>query len=213
MFAVRTATFTWCHTNRYPRRVTRTGLTGSRRQTHRGDRDRGRRYSGVCVDHAGSRRASHEQYARGGRAKQFSENVTLISSVSGGATGSMFYLSLYDSALPQHFHSEQLPASLTWPPSQPGRCRLGPRISRHSSGVFSRPANLSDRGFVLEETWRNRAHLDATLSQWRAGSGEGWRPATIFNSTVDETGEPLLFQPLGFPMRPLDKHCRVGSQP
>jgi hypothetical protein len=45
----------------------------------------------------------------------------------------------------------------------------------------------------LEENWRVRAQIDQTLSEWRDGVKEGWRPAVIFNSTITETGEPLTF--------------------
>jgi hypothetical protein len=134
-----------------------------------------------------------EQYARWRPGQQFSENVALISSVSGGATGSLFYLNLYDSALPQHFHSERL-AGLTDLASEASLDDVAWALVYHDiPRIFFPAGNLSDRGFVLEETWKNRAHIDANLSQWRQGVQEGWMPATIFNSTIDETGEPLSF--------------------
>lgn len=138
-----------------------------------------------------------EQYRKWEPGKEFSENVALISSVSGGATGSMFYLSLYDQALPQHFHADQLPG-LTDLVSQASLDDVAWALVYHDIPRTVFPAGeLSDRGFVLEETWRNRAHLNATLSEWRSGVGEGWRPATIFNSTVAETGEPVAFSTTG----------------
>jgi Patatin-like phospholipase len=125
----------------------------------------------------------------------FADEVTLISSVSGGATGSMFYLNLYDSALPQHFRADQLPR-LTDSAAQPSLDDVAwalvyndlPRIFFFPSG-----RKLEDRGYALEESWRKRAQIDGMLSQWRKGVVEGWRPAAIFNSTIDETGEPLVF--------------------
>jgi hypothetical protein len=140
-----------------------------------------------------------EQYREWEPGKEFSENVALISSVSGGATGSMFYMSLYDPALPQHFHSDQLPG-LTDLVSRPSLDEVAWALVYHDIPRTVFPVGeLSDRGFVLEQTWENRAHLDATLSEWRNGVGDGWRPATIFNSTVAETGEPIAFSTTGVP--------------
>lgn len=134
-----------------------------------------------------------EQYERWRPGEQFSQNVTLISSVSGGATGSMFYLNLYDSALPQHFHSEQL-GNLPDVASEASLDDVAWALVYHDiPRIFLPAGSLSDRGFVLEETWKNRAHIDAALSEWRRGVREGWMPATIFNSTIDETGESLAF--------------------
>jgi hypothetical protein len=49
-----------------------------------------------------------EEVERWKPGQHFFEHVTVISSVSGGATGSMFYLNLYDPAISQHFHFDQL---------------------------------------------------------------------------------------------------------
>lgn len=57
---------------------------------------------------------------------------------------------------------------------------------------YSSEDKLLDRGYMLEETWRNRGNIHANLSNWRLGVKSGSRPAVIFNATVAETGEPLL---------------------
>lgn len=140
-----------------------------------------------------------EQYEKWKPGQQFSENVTLISSVSGGATGSMFYLNLYDPLAPQHFHPEQL-AHLTEVASEASLDDVAWALVYHDiPRIFFPAGSLSDRGFVLEETWKNRGHIGSTLSRWRYGVAEGWMPATIFNSTIDETGEPLLFSTTEIP--------------
>jgi hypothetical protein len=36
------------------------------------------------------------------------------------------------------------------------------------------------------------------LAEWRSGIAEGWRPVSIFNSTVDETGEPITISSSGW---------------
>jgi len=59
---------------------------------------------------------------------------------------------------------------------------------------FSKRAStrLIDRGWALEQAWRRRGRLDATLGDWRSGVIQGLRPVVIFNSTIVESGEPLL---------------------
>ena len=76
------------------------------------------------------------------------------------------------------------------------RCGLGARVSRLPAS--SRPSccppapdgRFLDRGRMVELSW-NR--VKDSLSGWQAGVAGGWRPASIFNATIAETGEPLLF--------------------
>jgi hypothetical protein len=52
---------------------------------------------------------------------------------------------------------------------------------------------MRDRGQMLESVWQRLTRNDSNLASWREGVKEGWRPAAIFNATIAETGEPLLF--------------------
>ena len=123
--------------------------------------------------------------------EQFSQYVTAISSVSGGATGSMFYLNLYDAAVPQHFRSNEL-SRLVGTASEPSLDDVAWAMVYHDlPHIVLIGAALRDRGYALEQDWRMRAHLNTELADWRTGIAEGWRPVTIFNSTIDETGEPI----------------------
>ena len=135
-----------------------------------------------------------DQYGQWYPGKSFAENVTLISAVSGGATGSMFYLNLFDSTLPRHFKADQL-ATLTDLASRSSLDDVAWALIYHDlPRIFLLGGDKTyDRGYTLEETWSRRAHLSRALSEWRAGMNEGWRPAVIFNSTIAETGEPLAF--------------------
>lgn len=135
-----------------------------------------------------------EQYQRWYPGQSFAENVTLISSVSGGATGSMFYVNLYDQALPGHFHADGL-ATLTDLASQPSLDDVAWALVYHDiPRIFFLNYDRSyDRAHMLEQSWKRRAQINDALSEWRAGVGDGWRPAVIFNSTVAETGESLAF--------------------
>jgi hypothetical protein len=133
------------------------------------------------------------EYEKWRPGKSFSENVTLISSVSGGATGSMFYLSLYDPALPRHFRNAEL-SNLPALVSMSSLDDVAWALVYHDLPRIFLPFGdkLHDRGYVLEKAWSQQAHLTGGLSEWRKGVEEGWRPAAIFNSTITETGEPLV---------------------
>ena len=131
----------------------------------------------------------------------FANSIAAISSVSGGAVGTMFFASRYqlDGAQPGFQPPPQLseivqdaefPAlgDVAWAMVYPDLTRALVPFLKWSS------QRLVDRGWALEQTWRIRAHgqLDATLDDWRHGVKEGSRPALIFNSTVVESGEPYL---------------------
>ena len=133
-------------------------------------------------------------YQRWFPGETFAEHVAAISSISGGATGAMFYLNLYDAAVPHHFRSAEL-ASLTDLASRSSLDDVAwALVYRDLPRIIVPPAERTyDRGYVLEKTWSDRARLTQDLSQWRIGLLEGWRPAAIFNATIAETGEPLAF--------------------
>ncbi len=129
----------------------------------------------------------------------FADSVALISSVSGGATGSMFYLNLYHPERQEPFDYDGL-STLPEVASASSLDDIGyGLVYRDVPRLFFPYANRSsedklvDRGFMLEEFWRNRGSVQANLSNWRLGVAQGIRPATIFNSTIAETGEPLVF--------------------
>ncbi len=138
-----------------------------------------------------------EQSKQWGTHHRFSDAVTLISSVSGGATGAMFYLNLYH----PNNEGEQFDVN-----GLKGLAELASKSSLDEVAwalvyhdlpkVFVAPSETSeerlfDRGYMLEESWRNRGNIQADLSNWRLGVAQGLRPAAIFNGTINETGEPL----------------------
>jgi hypothetical protein len=45
---------------------------------------------------------------------------------------------------------------------------------------------------MLELSWQ-RSGIRGRLSDWYEGLEDGWRPASVFNATVAETGEPFVF--------------------
>jgi hypothetical protein len=132
------------------------------------------------------------------KTKNFSDSVSLISSVSGGAVGSMYYLNLFHPDSATLFESARLNGIMP----MAARSSLDDigwaLVYRDLRRLFfpyldlSSEEQLLDRGFMLEESWRNRGNIQANLSNWRVGVAEGIRPAAIFNATIAETGEPLV---------------------
>jgi predicted acylesterase/phospholipase RssA len=129
----------------------------------------------------------------------FADSVALISSVSGGATGSMFYLNLYHPERRESFDYDALKSLPQIASASDLDDIAWALVYRDIPRLFFPYANRSsedklvDRGFMLEESWRNRGNVQANLSNWRLGVAQGKRPAAIFNSTIAETGEPLVF--------------------
>jgi hypothetical protein len=132
----------------------------------------------------------------------FANSIALISSVSGGATGSLFFLDQYGLGSGQP--GFQLPdkddnfTNLIKQASAPALDDVAwALVYRDLRGIIpqwnvSAEDELLDRGRMLELAWQRRTHNSGNLSAWRDGVKEGWRPAVIFNATIAETGEPLL---------------------
>jgi len=131
--------------------------------------------------------------------RSFANSIAAISSVSGGAVGAMFFVSRYQTdATEQGFppstdlskvvEDAQTPAlgDIAWALVYPDLTRALIPFSKRTS------TRLIDRGWALEQSWRRRGNLDATLGDWRNGVSQGLRPAVIFNSTIVESGEPFL---------------------
>ena len=134
------------------------------------------------------------------QAVNFADSIALISSVSGGAVGTMYFVNCYhadappygftatDSELPSIVQAAEKPSldDIAWAMVYPDLSRiLLPYLKREKG-------KLIDRGWALEEGWRSRGPITANLGEWRQGVQQGWRPAVIFNATLVESGEPLL---------------------
>jgi hypothetical protein len=128
----------------------------------------------------------------------FADSLTLVSAVSGGATGAMYFLNLYGPDSQAAFQDQEIEDmkeavkessldDIGWALAYHDLARI---VAPHLSSLLG--GKLLDRGYMLEENWRNRGGIHANLLNWRAGVKEGRRPAVIFNSTIAETGEPLL---------------------
>ena len=128
----------------------------------------------------------------------FGDSVRLISAVSGGSVGAMYFVSEYG-------------ANGAGLPSNPKDLEEGVARAEASSlddiawglvypdflRIFVPVFEHLDRGRALEaaltrELPNREHHLFSPLSDWREGVLEGWRPAVVFNATVVESGERFL---------------------
>ncbi len=153
--------------------------------------------------------------------RSFANSIAMVSSVSGGATGSLFFLNQYRKAGASGF----LPTKAACARFAPeGACAdfkgllseaFKPRLDDVAWALVYRdvprivfpylPGNATwfypkripegrflDRGRMLELSWQ-QSGIHGRLSDWYEGLEEGWRPASVFNATVAETGEPFVF--------------------
>jgi len=141
----------------------------------------------------------------GGTKTSFSRYVRLISSVSGGSVGAMYFAAAYNngevSAADGRGITARADASsldeITWGLAYPDLAfGLFPWAKGIGSGSI-----FMDRGRMLETSWSKRLpplQSDATLSDWSKDAAEGLRPGVIFNSTLVETGDRYLLSTTGF---------------
>ena len=126
----------------------------------------------------------------------FSQSVRIISSVSGGSVGSMYFVNAFNeqargipfgpAALNEITTNAKASSldKLTWGLFYPDFLKtIIPFPGMHTR----------DRGHALEVAFSMQDHsLTQPLASWRQGVREGWRPATTFNATISDTGERLL---------------------
>jgi Patatin-like phospholipase len=128
-----------------------------------------------------------EQAARGEFGDLFGRSIRMISSVSGGGVGAMYFVNQYeDGRLPLDLQPvlKQAEASslddVAWGVAYPDLLH-----------VFL-PVFRIDRGQALEWAWTRAGGVAAVLGRWRQDVWEARRPAIIFNGTLVDTGERLL---------------------
>ena len=134
---------------------------------------------------------------------EFANSIAALSAVSGGAVGTMFFMNQYDTrydveGFPKRW-TKDLSAKVVGDAEHSSLDDVAwAMVYSDATRIFfpyvkqSTEDSLNDRGWALEQTWRHRGNIQANLSNWREGVVEGYRPAVIFNSTINETGEALL---------------------
>jgi Patatin-like phospholipase len=144
----------------------------------------------------------HRQLHQGNKPVNFGDSVAMISAVSGGAVGTLFFMNEYQTRYDRHGFTagDAELGAIVENAEKPGLDDIAWALvySDFWRAMFpyakrSTEDKLIDRGWALEEGWLNSGNIHADLANWREGVEEGWRPAAIFNATLVETGEPLLF--------------------
>jgi hypothetical protein len=144
----------------------------------------------------------------GGRS--FSRSIRVISAVSGGSVGAMYFANAYgkygakEGELPDNPGLEQIVKlaerssldGVTWGLVYTDFLRTAlpflsrPLLSRSRFfGFFRR----TDRARALEHEWQRDVDLYANLGDWKRDALDGKRPGVIFNATIVDNGCPLLF--------------------
>ena len=146
-------------------------------------------------------------------ASRFASSLVLVSAVSGGSVGAMYFAGSYDkdrnvppAALGDirrnAYHSSL--SSVGWGLLYPDLLRTVPIIG---TTVTQLRGNSVDRGWALEQDWlRNwTGHTwstQPTLGQWNDEVKKGTRPAVIFNATAAESGQRFLMSSTTLPPDP-----------
>lgn len=142
----------------------------------------------------------------GGIGPDFGRAIRLISSVSGGSVGAMYFVNGYSAQGPPS------PQRLAEIPARAGTSSLSavawglvyPDLQR----IFWPFPGISatvDRAAMMEQSWQSGLLSSPeqapapTLAQWATGVREGWRPATVFNATIVDTGKRLLLSTADIP--------------
>lgn len=128
---------------------------------------------------------------------RFARSIRLISSVSGGSVGAMYFTSRYDAngQLPPNAELDRIVGEaasssledVSWGLTYPDLIRtIFPFLSYKIGG----------RGRALERAWTrvssSAAQLRSGLGDWFDAVSKGLRPANIFNATIAESGDRLL---------------------
>ena len=157
----------------------------------------------------------------------FSQSIALISSVSGGSTGTLYYLGLRGLRKP----ADMPRVSLINEHRSKRICDMAEQSCLEASGwglafpdLFQTIApgctpRFVDRGYALESVWWNRmgrnqqdrlAMSDVTLRDLVPLVKGGLAPAVIFNATCVETGQRVSFSPIRLNMS-TDPSARDGG--
>jgi len=153
----------------------------------------------------------------------FPHSIRLMSGVSGGSVGELFYAMAVPLKTDHPFRKANIAAGNSGlAPAMRGLLRddmfraLAPFAILNGSNI---PMSIyRDRGFELEQAWIRNAReqfpqapdlANATLLDWGRDALSGVRPALIFNSTLVESGERFAISTV--PTSPKHSQGVVGS--
>jgi hypothetical protein len=144
----------------------------------------------------------------------FGKRIRVVSSVSGGSTGAMYFVNEYDEEgrPPSGDELDKIVERVEGSSLDEVAWGLGyPDVLRSLTSYGS----SWDRGRALEfawlrqdlgEQWKNRKGVEAGLSKWHEAVIAGRRPGSIFNTTVSDTGQRLPLSTIDLPP------CSDGKQ-
>ncbi|NEQ77549.1 MAG: patatin-like phospholipase family protein [Okeania sp. SIO2C9] len=139
--------------------------------------------------------------------ESFTKAIGLISSVSGGSVGAMYYLDRFtDQGFPPASESEEIFEGATansldavgWGLAYPDLWRV---IFLPFLPDILTP-KIRDRGIAIEKDWQGHMKTPEspkTLADWRAEVKEGNIPLPVLNATLVDNGWRLLITPAKFP--------------
>jgi hypothetical protein len=120
----------------------------------------------------------------------FANSVAMISSVSGGSVGTMYFADKYrngeylDTEDVWNKASRSSLSEAAWGIAYPDLLRLV-----LPEAVFTM---AHDRGWAIEQAWRRDWPYQSSIETWEQRLARGEMPAVVMNATVAETGERLL---------------------
>lgn len=117
--------------------------------------------------------------------------IRLISSVSGGSVGAMYFIESYKDGGLLGDSLDKIVADAS--ESSLDAAAWGLVYPDFTRSVIPFYPWSYGRGHALEDAWsKDDSNLKKGLLRWREGVRKGWRPASIFNATVVETGERMM---------------------
>jgi hypothetical protein len=121
-------------------------------------------------------------------------HIRLISSVSGGSVGAMYFTNGYtESGPPEGQELDKiLDSAMRSSLNDVAWGLVYPDFWRTFFPFFG--DTVVNRGWALEEAWKKNCdttncNLSKGLAEWREDVKAGWRPANIFNATISDTGQ------------------------
>jgi hypothetical protein len=145
-----------------------------------------------------------------GCGQDFGREIRLISSVSGGSAGTMYFLNEYqeDGTLPEQGLDEIVIRAegssldhIAWGLLYPDLARTVNVLLPWVGGPFGLDRGQTlDKAWLREEmTWPKRQGIEQGLSRWQEDATAGRRPGVIFNTTIAETGQRLPLSTVTLP--------------
>ena len=137
--------------------------------------------------------------------KEFTQAIGLISSVSGGSVGTMYFLDAFgDNDYPPH--DERSLDRIFQNAVQDGVDSVGWGLVYRDiwrflgfSWLINKFFKNQDRGIALETKWQGSMNYpDRTLNDWYGSIMKGKIPTPVFNATLIEDGRRLLVSPMTF---------------